>query len=348
MRRTAGKRYGFPWVAVILVAAIAGGLLALHYLDSRELSQQVPFASQIKPDRVDQKNMTAYYNGEWYRLREHTDTYLILGIDKFAQKLENISSSDLLNDLQSDFLALLVVNHDRKTYSAIQLNRDTVTEIRKIGYSGQNTGTVKQQLALSHTYGSGGKDSCRNSVDAVSRLLYDVPIDHYYAITMDAIPVLADLLDGIPVHIDEDMTAVDKTLVKGKDVTLHGEHALNFVRARSSVSDGTNLSRMNRQTAFLKALQVKLTEKISKSDRFAYTLAGSLEKYTTTDLITDEMVNMVTDLKGYQFTGITTIPGTAQEGKEYIEFYPDEEKLRQIAVDTFFVPVYDAESSVKS
>lgn len=316
---------------------IAAGLFGLYRWEQQDRARE---AEQIAARSIDTlpQELEVYYQGRWYRLRDRVETVLIMGLDKFSERIDTVSEGDLLNDLQSDFLMLLVIDPADQSATALQLNRDTMAEIRRLGYGGIKTGLITQQLALSHTYGSGGKDSCRNTVQAVSRLLYDVPLDHYYAVTMDAIPVLNDLVGGITVHVDDDLTAADPVLVQGTDVTLHGDQALHFVRARINVTDGTNLSRMKRQRVYMNALYDRLNEKLRAGDRFALTLADTLEEYAVSDLITDELAQLADRLKGYTFKGIETVPGEARMGARHVEFYPDEEALRETVIRLFFEP----------
>ena len=316
---------------------IAAGLFGLYRWEQQDRAREAEQIAARSLDTLPQE-LEVYYQGRWYRLRDRVETVLIMGLDKFSERIDTVSEGDLLNDLQSDFLMLLVIDPADQSATALQLNRDTMAEIRRLGYGGIKTGLITQQLALSHTYGSGGKDSCRNTVQAVSRLLYDVPLDHYYAVTMDAIPVLNDLVGGITVHVDDDLTAADPVLVQGTDVTLHGDQALHFVRARINVTDGTNLSRMNRQRVYMNALSDRLNEKLRAGDRFALTLADTLEEYAVSDLITDELAQLADRLKGYTFKGIETVPGEARMGARYVEFYPDEDALRETVIRLFFEP----------
>ena len=324
-------------IAAILIAVIGGGLFAVFYLDKQEQIKEAEAASANEIGTA--QPLQVYYQGRWYRLRDGLETCLLLGIDKFSDYLSTFNEGDLLNDLQSDVLLLMIEDKKAGSWTALQLNRDTMCEIRRLGYSGDKTGTRFQQLALSHTYGSGGKDSCRNSVKAVSRLLYDIPIDHYYAVTMDAIPVLNDLVGGVTVHIDEDLTAADPAFVQGTDVTLHGDQALHFVRARQSVSDGTNLSRMNRQRIFLDALYPQMESCLRNSGSFALKMANSLADYSVSDLIPEELANMAERLKDEDYKGMLTTAGEAIEGERYIEFYPDETRLKETVLQLFFEPV---------
>ena len=324
-------------IAVILIAVIGGGLFAVTYFEKQEQSREAEAISATEVSAA--QPLQLYYNGRWYRLRDGVETCLVLGIDKFSDYTATFVEGDLLNDLQSDVLLLMIEDKAAGVWTALQLNRDTMCEIRRLGISGEKTGTVFQQLCLSHTYGSGGKDSCRNSVKAVSRLLYDVPIDHYYAVTMDAIPVLNDLVGGVTVHVDDDLTAADPVLVQGTDVTLHGDQALHFVRARMSVADGTNLSRMNRQRVFLDALYTQMRTRLQNDSRFALSMANRLAEYSTSDLIPEELSELAERLKDEEFRGIQTTMGEAVQGEKYLEFYPDEEKLKTEVLSLFFEPV---------
>ena len=322
---------------MILIAVIGGGLFAVTYFEKQEQSREAEAISATEVSAA--QPLQLYYNGRWYRLRDGVETCLVLGIDKFSDYTATFVEGDLLNDLQSDVLLLMIEDKAAGVWTALQLNRDTMCEIRRLGISGEKTGTVFQQLCLSHTYGSGGKDSCRNSVKAVSRLLYDVPIDHYYAVTMDAIPVLNDLVGGVTVHVDDDLTAADPVLVQGTDVTLHGDQALHFVRARMSVADGTNLSRMNRQRVFLDALYTQMRTRLQNDSRFALSMANRLAEYSTSDLIPEELSELAERLKDEEFRGIQTTMGEAVQGEKYLEFYPDEEKLKTEVLSLFFEPV---------
>ena len=331
------KKYT-PLIAAFLAVIIGGGFFALYYWEKQE--QTVPLATE-EPIRNPQSAdaLTVFYNGETYTLRSDLETILLMGIDKTSDRMENIDPDAVLNNLQSDFLLLLVADNTSSSVTAIQLNRDTMAEIPRIGREGKTLAPVTEQLALSHTYGSGGKDSCRNTVKAVSRLLYDVPVDHYLALTMDAIPALTDFVGGVTVHIDDDLTAADPAFIQGTDVKLTGDNALSFVRARKSVTDGTNLSRMERHRTFINALYPGLLSALhTGGESYALRLSQSIAPYTTSDLTTDELVSLSQSLSGYTFAGIETTPGTADMGAKYIEFHPDLEALQTLVITLFFTP----------
>ena len=57
-------------------------------------------------------------------------------------------------------------------------------------------------------------------------------IDHYVALSMDAVPVINDAVGGVAVRCMDDLTAYDPSLTEGAEITLMGDQALYYVRAR--------------------------------------------------------------------------------------------------------------------
>ncbi len=321
-------------IALVLTAAIGAGLFGLHFWEKAQLAREA--ARLDAEEDTFPERLTVYYQGSWYRLRDGLDTYLLLGVDKSSEEAPANTSSK--NDQMSDFLFLVIADRHNSSCTALHLNRDTMTEVQMLDASGRVIVSEEMQLCYAHSYGSGGKDSCRNTVKTVSRLLYDVPIEHYFALTMDAIPVLNDLVGGVTVHLDEDLTQLGPEFTEGADVHLMGEQSLRYVRARMSVSDGSNLSRMHRQRTYLDALYQKLLEKLQDTS-FALQLAEGLTPYSTSDLITDELARLLNQLHDYSFSGIEETEGEAVLGEKYTEFYLNEDALQAQVIRLFFEPI---------
>lgn len=221
-------------------------------------------AWEIRRDRLNESDDTQYedddsaviyLDGEKYRQRKHLETFLIIGLDKFESQTDD--ESTFSNNQQSDFLMLLIINRDANTYIPLHINRDSMAPVQVLGVGGKKIGTETMQLALSHTYGSGGADSCRNTVKAVSDFLYGIHIDHYLSFDRDAIAKINDLVGGASVTVLDDFSEVDPTLVKGQTICLNGEQAMNYVTARGGMEDSSNLARMERQRQYIKALREK-------------------------------------------------------------------------------------------
>ena len=228
-------------VALLAVFLLTGAFLLLELWEKRQ---------SIFPEQKTE-NTVYEYNGVEYVKNEDVESFLILGLDKFEDAINNDSYN---NDQRADFLMLLVFDNSEKKFTAVHLNRDTMVNMNVLGVAGQKIGTVNKQLALAHTYGNGRDVSCRNTADAVSELLNGVKVNHYLSITMDAVPILNDLLGGVEVTVLDDFSGIDDTLIKGETVTLHGDHALTYVRERYGLEDSSNSTRMVRQRQYMTAV----------------------------------------------------------------------------------------------
>ena len=277
------------------------------------------------------------YNGAQYRYREDIDTLLIIGTDD-EEVVDD--STDYYNYSQADLLLVVVFDNTARTYNIIQINRDTMCGIRKYDVFGQYEGIINMQIALSHTYGSGGQDSCRDTVFAVSRLLYDSEIDNYLAVAMGGVPVFNDLVGGVDVLVEDNFAGVDDTLVMGQTVHLQGDHALTYVRARMAMADDpTNIARMSRQRTYMLALMEALGECLRDDPDFAVNSFSQLNSYIVSDLSTDRLEEYADMFVNYEQGDIIVPPGESVEGDQFMEFYVDEDALQQLIVDTFYEPV---------
>lgn len=314
-------------VAAIL-AATAAVLLLLHGWETRRQANDAaddPYAGQ-------EESLT-YYNGAWYA-RKELETVLVMGVDKYAD--DAAAEDDYTNQEQADFLLLLVLDRNAGVCTALPLNRDTMTEITALGLAGERTGTFTGQLALAHTYGSGGLDSARNEGRAVSALLYGTEIDHVMAFTMDAVPVLTDAVGGVPVLVEDDFSAMTDQLPMGQEVTLRGELALTFVRGRGSMGgEKTNLNRMARQNAYLQGLYRRLQD-TAQDEGFLTQLLLELSPYLDTDCTAAQLNDLYQTVVQDRLAVLDAPAGEAVVGDEFMEFHVDEDALQQTVIELFY------------
>ena len=325
-------------LAVVLVL-LAGMLLLQRWENTQDapVSSSGEVSSVEAGAPVDGREIT-YYNGTAYAKRENLETVLLLGVDKF----EGETPEGYVNNQQTDFLLLLVMDKENETCTPIQLNRDTMTQIQILGVTGEPAGTFTGQLALAHTYGSGEEDSCENTVLAVSNLLYGMEIDHYVSLTMDGVALLNDLVGGVTVEVLDDFSGIDDSLVQGETVTLKGQQALTYVRSRGGLEDSSNLHRMERQRQYLAALQQQLKAAVQQEDGFTLDALLQLNEYMVSDCTVDQLSDLGDSLAAYQVSDILTTPGDAQEGEEFMEFTVDEAALQQLVMDVFYEPVEES------
>lgn len=324
MRHKVNRDFIIHAVTVVCAICFVLALFSLIHIWEREIDR-------VNLPKLNRDDLT--YKGQTYNQRKELDTVLIMGLDKFEASQE---SGKYLNRQQADFLLLMIVDRDAQSYSILHLNRDTMTDMSVLGDQGKRVDRVNGQLALAHTYGNGGKDSCRNTVEAVSNLLHGVEIDHYMAMTMDGVAILNDLAGGVTLEIMDDFSKVDPTLIQGETMTLKGQQALHYVRARGNMEDSSNLHRMERQRQYLQALREQISVAQQKDTSFFSKAVTKVADYLVSDLTGNQMSLISERINGFAFTGFETLPGEAVKGEEFMEFYVDEEALMETVIKLFF------------
>ena len=264
--------------------------------------------------------------------KENLETILVLGLDKNEYPDD---SRAYINDMQGDFNLLLVLDHSTNTCSPLLLNRDTMTEITRLGVFGDEAGTFTGQLALAHTYGSGGSDSCLNSKRAVQDLLGE-DVDHYMSFTMESVPAVNDAVGGVSVTVLEDFGENYPQLKKGEEVLLTGENALIYVRGRQNVGDQTNTGRMERQEQYMSALIEKLRSCAKENPDFLTNLTLKLGDAFQTDYTVSQLQALSELLLDCQIEPFVTLTGETRKGEEFMEFYVDEAALAQTLQNIFY------------
>lgn len=316
------KKTAAVLICLLLLAGLVAG--AVYYQNQAD-NEQIENAGMAENAPVEIKALE--YQGEEYLMKKHLQTVLLIGTD--SEGNESTVPEDITafyNYNQADFIILLAVDPDLERIEMIQINRDTMTDVPWLDVIGNYGGTNFEQLCLSFNSGSGGVDSCQNTVDAVSGLLFDAPIGGFIQIPMTALPVINDLVGGVSVFIEENMTAVDPAFVQGATVRLKGSQAERFVRARMALENDTNLARMNRQRIYMEGFQRAAQAAVNSDSEFIMKAVEKLAEHMQTNLTGNQLIDLLEKLDTYEVAPIRVPEGDLRIG-EYYEFYVDEASL---------------------
>ena len=322
-KRLRAKDIAFAAVLLILVLVmIYSGLRIVESTVFRlDQDAQIPVSKTITRNGVD------------YFPRQDITTVLVMGIDRYGPVED---SGSYLNRGAADMDALLIFDEPNRICNVLHLNRDTMLEMPVLGPGGKKAGTYFGQLALSHTYGSGLADSCENTRQTISDFLYGIRIDYYVAMNMDAIAILNDAVGGVTVDVTEDFSQVDPTIGMGR-VTLTGQQAIHYVRTRKDVGDQLNLSRIQRQQAYMDAFSEAFSEK-QGDEAFVLSVYEQVEPYIVTDCSMKTISGLLSRYSDYAIGEVVTPEGENVLGEQYFEFYVDEEKLDELILRLFYAP----------
>jgi len=315
--------------AVALVLII--GTVGAQILESRLTVRVENAGQQMTAHTDDESAAQVFMNGQWYQ-KKSVETLLLIGIDD----LGTIAGSDSYNNSnQADFMMLFVRNAETGESTVIHLNRDTMTDITVLGVTGESAGVEYAQLALAYNYGQGQGDSSRNTMKAVSNLLYGMEVDHYITMTMDAVPVLNNWVGGVKVTVMDDLTSVDRALVLDDEVKLTGEQALAYVRTRKGLDDSSNINRMKRQRQYA-AAWIDLAREQIQDQKAAAQLVTQMNSYYYSDCTAEELAEFMEGLGETAAVEMIELPGEAVRGEQYMEFYADDEEIQKIVLEVFY------------
>ena len=312
-------------VVLLLIIVLIG--CGIRLLDSAVFSDNRENGLQEESEKK-----TITINGVDYYPRQDITVILAMGIDTEG---EMVDSGSYNNDGEADVISLIIFDESEECCTVLNLNRDSMVEMPVLGVDGRKAGTAYQQLALSHTYGSGLEDSCENTKETVSKLLNNIYIDYYIAANMDAIAIANDAVGGVTVNVTDDFSNVTDTIPMGQ-VTLKGRQATSFVRMRKEAGDQLNISRMERHKEYIDGFMQSLRAKRSEGDSFIYSMYADISPYIVTDLSANALSGMYSRYEGYQLKDIISPKGENVRGEQYMEFYLDREALDELILDVFY------------
>ena len=239
-----------------------------------------------------------------------------------------------------------MLNPHDKSIKIFAIDRNTMTDITMLGVGEAGTDvTTIAQIAVQHGFGDGREQSCELTVKAVSSLMYDLPIHGYISINYGAIPVINDVIGGVEVTIPEDMAVISRknglNWETGDVVTLKGEQALTYIRARDTSQFESARLRMLRQKTYLTSFASKAISVCKEDITLPVILYHKIKRYTVTNISVDEMTYLASQISGYHFDGnqIYTMTGETVMDDNYEEFYLDMDALKEQMIEVFYEKV---------
>ena len=226
-----------------------------------------------------------------------------------------------------------VDNKTENTYSFLQFNRDTMTEVALIDHNGEGEATANIQLCTAHWYGGNREQSCENTVKSVKKLLGGIQIDGYYELNMSEIPKLNSMVDGVTVTLEDDFSKKYPKMKKGATINLDDEQAYAYVHDRYGVGDEENTSRMKRQQQYMTGFFKKLQEKVKANPNYANEVFESLQDVSTTDITIGKISNISNIFASGTDKGIFELAGKSKIGQalgdemDHMEFYVNKKAM---------------------
>ena len=350
-------KHGFFWlcirilVVVLIVVLCMGGTVLAAWQIMNQVGRKELYANAASsgPDlstteagsaKSQEENWQAEwirYKGDVYTYNTNILTFLIMGIDN--QKKVRTAQNGISGG-QADAIFLLVADPDKKKFSVISINRNTMTDIDVYDTKGQFVGSGIGQICLQHGYGDGKEQSCEREEKAVSNLFYNLPINGYCALNMGAFSEINDAVGGVTVDVIEDCTAWgDERLTKGNTVKLTGKEAYTYIRYRKEDAFDSASARLLRQEQYLGAFAGSLKQGVRSNPSLVLDIFNRIKPYMVTDIDASKVTYMATNMIGYGFdsSNIYSLQGTTAVGKTgHEEFTYDDGQLYDLIINVFY------------
>lgn len=292
-------------LAVVLVSGTSIGAIALTRLAGN--IESVDLAGDSEGDEAPQ---ASEFEGGF--------NILIVGSDGCEKEGGCADRQAELNDVTM----LLHVSADQTTAVAVSFPRDLVVPIPACpDEDGEGSYNAMSAQPINSTLSYGGLPCTVLTVEALTGL----SIPYAGLITFNGVIAMSNAVGGVPVCVDGPIhdRYSGLSLPAAGEYTLKGQDALNFLRTRHGVGDGSDLGRISSQQVFLSSLVRTVKSDSTLADPaklFALATAATSNMTLSTQLADlNTMVAMSLVLKDIPLEKITFVqyPGTTGQGGVY-------------------------------
>lgn len=298
-------------------------------------TQPVTTAPAVQPTTAANAEGIVTYNGTKYKYNDSILTFLVLGIDN-----NNTVSpaKDGISGGQSDAIFLVVLNQSTKKMNVISIPRDTIAPVAVYNKAGQYVMTMNTYLTLQHAYGDGMSVSNQRTVNAVSKLFYNLPIHGCVSINMGGIPALNDAIGGVDITSLYTFENAGYSFVEGQNYHLEGMSAFWYLKYRDTSRHFTAPERLQRQRQYIRAFYNQAMSRVKSQPTLAVDIYNTISSYMVTDVSANEVSYLASKFitGGYSFGTMRTLEGRQVTGSVYEEFHVDQTALYELILSTFY------------
>ncbi|MGA9715713.1 MAG: LCP family protein [Aeromicrobium sp.] len=191
---------------------------------------------------------------------------------------------------RSDALLLVHFASDNSRIDAIQIPRDTLTDLPSCDDTG--TGTFPGGPGMINSALEGGPACSVRAVEQVS----NVKIDHFVQLDFEGFASMVNALGGVNVCLDQALVDREAKLdLPAGEQKLDGKDALALARTRKAVGDGSDIGRLGHQQLVMSSIiaEARSTSVLTRPDRL-FKFLNALTKAITVD----EGISSIPDLTG--------------------------------------------------
>jgi len=221
----------------------------------------------------------------------------------------------------SDTTILFHLSADRERAYGVSIPRDTIVDRPACKTEEGSKTEPVTDVIWNEAFSIGGPTCTVQQFETLTGVF----IDHIVVVNFAGFEDMVDAIGGVPVCIPEDIVDPEHGInIPAGTREIEGREALNYVRARYTLGDGSDIGRIKRQQAFIAAMADKVisADTLARVDKLANFLNAA-----TRSLTVDEGLESVIDIAriGVSFQGIGL--GNIQFLTAPNDYYPSDSEL---------------------
>ncbi len=268
------------------------------------------------------------------------ENVLVIGSDARTDGNNDLGGGEKDDVGRSDTAFLLHIYADHKHAVAVSIPRDTLVTIPPCRLPDGSWTKTQTDTMFNSAYSVGetaqGNPACtQNTVERLSGLR----VDHTVVVDFKGFASLTQVVGGVKVCLPKDIyegdlnpnrTTQGELLFKKGEQTVSGQKALDYVRIRHGIGDGSDIGRIKRQQAFVASL-LKEVKSNGLTPTKLLPLADAATKSLTVDPglgSADKLISFAMSLKDIDLhnTKFITVPWRFQ-GEHVAIVQPDADAL---------------------
>ncbi|HEV7196897.1 MAG TPA: LCP family protein [Pedococcus sp.] len=217
---------------------------------------------------------------------------MVMGSDTRAGEGSAFGS---VSGARSDTNLLVHLSADRKSAIVVSIPRDSMTKAPRDCKNKADTVQAGVMRQWNDNFTLGGPACTIRTFEGLTNIY----VNHYVVIDFRGFQSMVDALGGVtvctPAPINDPLSGLHLPAGRTK---LNGVQALGYVRARYTIGDGSDLSRIDRQQAFLASVIQGATQSslLLRPDRL-FEFLDAATKATTTDMGVGEMKDLAESMR---------------------------------------------------
>jgi LCP family protein required for cell wall assembly len=237
---------------------------------------------------------------------------------------------------RSDTTIMFHLSADRQFAYGISIPRDTLVDRPDCIDEDGTTIPGEDDTMWNEAFAVGGPACTMQQFEQLT----GIRLDNYVKVDFNGFRDMVDAIDGVEVCIPEEISDPEHGIdIPAGTREIAGKEALNYVRARYTLGDGSDIGRIKRQQAFLAAMASKVVSKgtLARVDRLLGFLNAATSSLQTDFGSVGEMKSVGLSFKSIGLDNIkfVTVPWQySPEDPNRVEWLPEAETLwRKVIAD---------------